>query len=145
MFVKHKYDTSFQLGTELCTINDKYNLKYEILYYSIFIIMMKYMANILMTKLSNVSTYHMDMYNGIHDYWLGTGESYGPTAQHTQDCLMFFIQLNHVYKIKRKHNKVLLLYDNSICHKVAHFLFFSFRHLVNLTVLVTFENIHCVH
>ena len=33
-------------------------------------------------------------------YLLGIGESYGPTAQHSQDCLIFFIQLNHVYKIK---------------------------------------------
>ena len=32
------------------------------------------------------------------NYLLGTGESYGPTAQHTQDFPIFFIQLNYVYK-----------------------------------------------
>ena len=30
--------------------------------------------------------------------FLGTGEIYGPTAQHMQDCPIFFIQLNHVHK-----------------------------------------------
>ena len=30
-------------------------------------------------------------------YLLGTGESYGLTAQHTQDCPIFFIQLNYVH------------------------------------------------
>ena len=29
------------------------------------------------------------------NYLLGTGESYGPTAQHTQDSLIFFIKLNY--------------------------------------------------
>ena len=36
---------------------------------------------------------------------LGTGESYGPTIQNSQHCLIFFIQLNYVYKLKQ--NKVL--------------------------------------
>ena len=40
----------------------------------------------------------------IH-YLLSNGESYGPTAQHLQDCLIFFIQLNYVHKTKP--NKVL--------------------------------------
>ena len=31
------------------------------------------------------------------DYLLSTRESYGLTAQHTQDCLIF-IQLNYVHK-----------------------------------------------
>ena len=31
-------------------------------------------------------------------YLLGTGESYDPTAQHTQHFPIFFIQLNYVYK-----------------------------------------------
>ena len=31
-------------------------------------------------------------------YLLGTRENYGPTAQHTQDFPIFFIQLNYVYK-----------------------------------------------
>ena len=35
-----------------------------------------------------------------HSYLLGTGESYGPTAQHTQDSRIFFIQLNYVYNRK---------------------------------------------
>ena len=30
-----------------------------------------------------------------HRYLLGTGESYGPTAQHMQDSPMFFIQPNY--------------------------------------------------
>ena len=34
------------------------------------------------------------------NYLLSTGESYGPTAQHTQDSPIFFIQLNYVYKTK---------------------------------------------
>ena len=42
--------------------------------------------------------------NGVTDvfiyYLLGTGESYGPTAQHTQDSRIFFIQLNYVYNRK---------------------------------------------
>ena len=39
------------------------------------------------------------------NYLLGAVKSYGPTAQHSQDCLIFFIQLNHVYKIEIKQNK----------------------------------------
>ena len=35
------------------------------------------------------------------DYLLGTGESYGPTAQHMQDFPIFFIQLNYVYKERK--------------------------------------------
>ena len=33
-----------------------------------------------------------------HNYLLSTGESYGFTAQHMQDCPISFIQLNHVHK-----------------------------------------------
>ena len=33
-------------------------------------------------------------------YLLGTGESYGPTAQNTQDFPIFFTQLNYVYEWK---------------------------------------------
>ena len=44
----------------------------------------------------------MDVYGTfglvIEDYLLGTGESYGPTAQLRQDYPIFFIQLNYVYK-----------------------------------------------
>ena len=32
------------------------------------------------------------------DYLLGAGQSYRPTVQHTQDCPIFLIQLNHVHK-----------------------------------------------
>ena len=32
---------------------------------------------------------------GAVDYLLGTGESYGQTAQHTQDSPTLFIQLNY--------------------------------------------------
>ena len=31
---------------------------------------------------------------------LGTGDSYGPIAQHKQDCSIFFIQLNYVHNNK---------------------------------------------
>ena len=41
----------------------------------------------------------------------------GPTAQHTQDCPIFFIQLNYVHNDKR--NKVLPPYVKLLCHKVA--------------------------
>ena len=34
----------------------------------------------------------------VAHYLLGTGESYGLTTQHMQDCPIFFIQLNHVHK-----------------------------------------------
>ena len=47
----------------------------------------------------------------------------GLTAQHSQNYPIFFIQLNHVYKIKQ--NKVLKPYDNSLCHKVTYFLFLN--------------------
>ena len=33
-------------------------------------------------------------------YLLSVGESYGPTAQHLQDCPIFFIQLTYVHKSK---------------------------------------------
>ena len=60
-------------------------------------------------------------------YLLGTGETYGPTAQHSQDSPIFFIQLNYVDKNK---NKVLLPYVKFPCHKVPqhwefHFLFLN--------------------
>ena len=50
------------------------------------------------------------------DYLLGTRESYGPKVQHSQDCLIFFIWLNYVRKLK---NKVLPPYVKLPCHKVA--------------------------
>ena len=34
-------------------------------------------------------------------YLLAIRGSYGPTAQNLEDCLIFFIQPNHVYKIKK--------------------------------------------
>ena len=37
-------------------------------------------------------------WNDTFNYVLGTGESYGPTAQHTQDSPIFFLQLNYVHK-----------------------------------------------
>ena len=42
---------------------------------------------------------HFIVHEGwLSNYLLGTGESYGPTAQHTQDSPIFFIQLNYVHK-----------------------------------------------
>ena len=54
-------------------------------------------------KIINRSQSHITLTSSILDnklskilyYLLGTGESYGPTAQHTQDSPIFFIQLNH--------------------------------------------------
>ena len=57
------------------------------------------------------------------DSWYYCSGEQGLTVQHSQDCLIFFIQLNHVYKIKQ--NKVLPPYDTSLYHKVAYFLFFN--------------------
>ena len=34
----------------------------------------------------------------VYNYVLGTGESYGPTAQHTQDSPICFIQLSYAHK-----------------------------------------------
>ena len=44
--------------------------------------------------------FFLDMYNlwTIPHYLLSTGESYGPTAWNMQGHLIFFIQLNYVYK-----------------------------------------------
>ena len=58
-------------------------------------------------------------------YLLGLGESYGLTAQHTQDCPIFSIQLNYVHN---KRNKVLHLILNSPAtswHLGFHFLFLN--------------------
>ena len=46
----------------------------------------------------------------------------GEQAQHSQHCIIF-MQLNYVYELKQ--NKVLPPYDNPLCHKVTHFLFFN--------------------
>ena len=48
---------------------------------------------------------------------LGTGESYGPTAQCSQDCPIIFMHLKYVYKSKQ--NQVLPPYVKLPCHKVA--------------------------
>ena len=34
------------------------------------------------------------------NYLLSTWKNYSLTAQHVQDCLIFFIQLKHAYKLK---------------------------------------------
>ena len=54
---------------------------------------------------------------GTSNYLFGTGESYGPTAQHSQDCPIFLIQLNCVHILKQ--NKVLPTYLQLPCHKMA--------------------------
>ena len=36
----------------------------------------------------------------LENYSLSTGENYGLTVQHMQDCPIFFIQLSYVYKSK---------------------------------------------
>ena len=59
------------------------------------------------------------------DSWNNWSGQQGPTAKHLQDYLIFFIQLTHLYKTKIKQNKVLSPYDNCLCHKVAHILFFT--------------------
>ena len=59
---------------------------------------------------------HCSIFSLVQHYLLGTRESYGLTAQHTEDSPIFFIQLNYVYN---KRNKVLPPYVNSLCHKVA--------------------------
>ena len=56
------------------------------------------------------------MQKKIKHYLLGIVESYGPTAQHSQDCQMF-IQLNYVHKLKQ--NNVLPPYVKLPCHKVV--------------------------
>ena len=58
----------------------------------------------------------LGVYVSSLSYSLGTGESYGPTVQHTQDCPIFFIQLNYVHN---KRNKVMPPYATLPCHKVA--------------------------
>ena len=60
------------------------------------------------------------------NYLLGARESYGPTAQHLQDCPIFFIQLNYVHKTKQ--NKVLPPYFKlpaTRWHLEFYFLFFN--------------------
>ena len=52
----------------------------------------------------------------IVNYLLGTGENYGPTAQHAQDCPIFIIQLYYVHNQK---NEVLTSSAKLCCHKVA--------------------------
>ena len=72
-------------------------------------------------------------YKILPNYSLGTGESYGPTAQHTQNFVIFFIQLNYVHKNK---NKVLLPYSKLPCHEVAQHWEFHFLFL-NSTILLS--------
>ena len=58
------------------------------------------------------------------DSWNYCSGEEGPTAHYSKDCLIFFIQLNHFYKTKIKQRRCHPPYDNSLCHKVAHVLFF---------------------
>ena len=59
------------------------------------------------------------------DSWNYCCGEQGMTAQHLQDYLIFFIQPNHVYKIKI--NKIRLCHHmiTPLYHKVACFLFFN--------------------
>ena len=63
---------------------------------------------------------------------LGTGKSYGPTAQHLWDCLIILVELNFVHKLKQ--NKVLPPYVKlpaTRWHLGFHFLFL----FLNLAIL----------
>ena len=68
---------------------------------------------------------------------LGTGERYGPTAQHKQDSPIFFIQLNYVHNDK---NNVLLPYGKFPCHKVAQH--WEFHFFLNSAILHSWNSDH---
>ena len=59
-------------------------------------------------------------------YSLGTGESYGPAAQHMQDCPIFFIQLNYVHNNKEiRYCHLMICSPTTRWHWGFHFLFLS--------------------
>ena len=63
------------------------------------------MMNTGIPEISTIKDIKYLQVNGIDSesyyYLLGSGESYGPTAQHWQDYPIFFIQLNYVHKSKQ--------------------------------------------
>ena len=84
----------------------------------------KYMPFVINTLIMNPD-HHLstEMENKNLHYLLCTVESYGLTVQLSQDCLIFFIQLNYVHKSKQ--HKMLLPYSSSLAtvwHLGFHFL-----------------------
>ena len=73
-------------------------------------------------------------------YPLGTGESYGPTAQHVCKIAQSSLYRWTTYINEYKRNKVLPPHGNSLCHKVAYFLFHNFCNIMQLNVWPQLKN-----
>ena len=68
------------------------------------------------------------MFHDLHIDLLDTGESYAPTAQQSQDCPIFFIQLNHVHRSKQiRCFHLMLNLPGTRWHLGFHFLFLLFN------------------